>query len=118
MIQITILCSFQDAEAPVTDATVAPTQTQVYRDSPEVVLKCVHILTELLRPRDIEKLSPILRTLLDEFIIPNVAVNSNRIKQAALKAVGGCCLRDAKVAQKHMLLLLQVALVYSSKTLV
>jgi hypothetical protein len=55
------------------NVSVGPTATQVYRDDPLVVFKCLSIICELLRPRDIEKLSPVLRTLLDTFIDPAVA---------------------------------------------
>ena len=89
--------------------SVGPTQTLVYRDDPVVVLKCLTMISELLRPRDVEKLSPILRGLLDNFIDQSVASENEDIKKAALKALGCCCLRDAKAAKHHMVLLLHVS---------
>ena len=80
---------------------------QTYRDDPNVVLKCLVIISEFLRSKDI-LMSPILRTLLDEFVVPTVSSVSSHIRNAAVKAIGCLCLRDAKATKQHILLILQV----------
>ena len=54
-------------------------------------------------------MSPILRTLLDEFVVPAVSNVSLKIRDAAVKAIGCLSLRDAKAAKKHLLLVIQVS---------
>jgi hypothetical protein len=54
-------------------------------------------------------MSPILRTLLDEFVVPAVSNVSLKIRDAAVKAIGCLTLRDPKAARKHLLLVIQVS---------
>ena len=57
-------------------------------------------------------MSPILRTLLDEFVVPAVSNVSLKIRDAAVKAIGCLSLRDAKAARKHLLLVIQVTFLW------
>merc|ERR1719211_483843 len=50
-----------------------------------------------------------LQSLLDEFVVPSVQNVDFQIRNSAVKAMGGCCLRSLDAARRHLLLILQIA---------
>ena len=86
----------------------------INRDEPAIVLKCLVMLSELMRLPDITKLNATLQTLLDEFISPSVGSLDFEIRSAAVKAMGCFCLRSIQASRQHLLLILQVRKCYST----
>ena len=67
------------------------------------------MLSELMRCSDITSLNATLQTVMDEFIVISLNSLNNEIKNAALNACGSFCLRSLDSAQRHILLMVQMA---------
>ena len=77
-------------------------------DDPVLIQKCLEMIVQLLQDPKINRLNPILQTLLEEFILPSIQNLKAEIRMTAVKAMTLCCLRCPKRAKQQMLLLLQV----------
>ena len=81
-------------EAPPTEASyLAETQTQTQtptqiKETPEVILKCLMMLFELMQSSDITSLNATLQTILDEFVTKSISSVNVDIKTIALKTIG------------------------------
>ncbi|QQP35084.1 NonSMC condensin I complex_ subunit G putorius, partial [Caligus rogercresseyi] len=78
-------------------------------DDPILIHKCLEMIHCLLKDVHITALNPTLRTLLDEFILPNVKNINFAIRQSAVRALGLAGLRSLEDAKKYVVLLLRVA---------
>ena len=70
---------------PASTATQAPTPN---KETPEVILKCLIMLFELMQSSDITSLNATLQTILDEFVKTSVSSVNVEIKMTALKTMG------------------------------
>ena len=68
-----------------TPATQTPTQI---KETPEVILKCLMMLFELMQSSDITSLNATLQTILDEFVTKSISSVNVDIKTIALKTIG------------------------------
>lgn len=91
------------------EPSVGPSQTQSRHDDPSVTLKCLEILSELLKTNHVAKMTPTLQTLMDEFVVPSVASVIHQIRSAAVKTISCLCMRDVKAVRKNILLILQMS---------
>ena len=91
---------------------LAPPATQTQsKETPEVILKCLVMLFELMQSSDINSLNATLQTIHDEFVKAAVSSMNVEIKTAALKTIGAFCLRSLDLAKRQLLLFSQIALV-------
>ena len=81
----------------------------VKADDPLIVHKCLKMLGVMLESNDIKSTNATLQTLLDEFVVPSVQNVDCHIRNSAVKAMGGSCLRSLDAAKRHLLLILQIA---------
>ena len=78
-------------------------------DDPLIIHKSLKMLGVMLESNDIKSTNATLQTLLDEFVVPSVQNVDFQIRNSAVKAMGGCCLRSLDAAKRHLLLILQIA---------
>uniref|UniRef100_A0A0K2UZM0 NonSMC condensin I complex, subunit G [Mustela putorius furo] n=1 Tax=Lepeophtheirus salmonis TaxID=72036 RepID=A0A0K2UZM0_LEPSM len=78
-------------------------------DDPVLVHKCLEMVCCLMKDIKITSLNAILKTLLDEFIVPNIKNMNFPIRQSAVRALGLCALRSAEDAKKYIVLIMRVA---------
>ena len=81
----------------------------VRADDPLIIHKCLKMLGVMLESNDIKSTNATLQTLLDEFVVPSVQNVDCHIRNSAVKAMGGSCLRSLDAAKRHLLLILQIA---------
>ena len=81
----------------------------VKSDDPLMIHKCLKMLGVMLEWNDIKSTNATLQTLLDEFVVPSVQNVDCHIRNSAVKAMGGCCLRSLDASKRHLLLILQIA---------
>ena len=83
--------------------------TTVKGDDPMIIHKSLKMLGVMLESNDIKSTNATLQTLLDEFVVPSVQNVDFQIRNSAVKAMGGCCLRSLDASKCHLLLILQIA---------
>ena len=101
----------QPAQQP--DSQVAEVEelnpASIKLDDPLIIHKSLKMLSVMLESKDIKSTNATLQTLLDEFVIPSIQNVDCHIRNSAVKAMGGCCLRSLDAAKRHLLLTLQIA---------
>ncbi|TRY70433.1 hypothetical protein TCAL_09294 [Tigriopus californicus] len=105
------------ASRPVFVEEVCPTSVEPessedapkVEEDPLVVQKCLEILYHLLQDTKIKTLSPTLRTLFDEMVLPSLRNLEPEIRISAIRAMGVCCIRSLELAKRNLVLLFQVA---------
>jgi hypothetical protein len=74
--------------APIVPAATATQTPTPNKETPEVILKCLIMLFELMQSSDITSLNATLQTILDEFVKTSVSSVNVEIKMTALKTMG------------------------------
>ena len=74
--------------APIVPASTATQTPTPNKETPEVILKCLIMLFELMQSSDITSLNATLQTILDEFVKTSVSSVNVEIKMTALKTMG------------------------------
>ena len=74
--------------APIIPASTATQTPTPNKETPEVILKCLIMLFELMQSSDITSLNATLQTILDEFVKTSVSSVNVEIKMTALKTMG------------------------------
>ena len=102
--------SVATTEAKISETEAAQLdQSTVKADDPLIIHKCLKMLGVMLESNDIKSANATLQTLLDEFVVPSVQNIDCHIRNSAVKAMGGTCLRSLDAAKRHLLLILQIA---------
>lgn len=83
-------------------------EVRVEKNDPATVLKCLTIVSETLEVTELAKLTPVLQTLMEVLILPGVTSLEPAVRNAALRALGLCCLLSEDAAKANLLLFMQV----------
>ncbi|KAJ9595332.1 hypothetical protein L9F63_027283, partial [Diploptera punctata] len=67
--------------------------------------KCLTIIYEMMQSPSVTKLTPQLRSLLDNFILQYIEDGDTYIHSLAIRATGVCCLLDLQLAKQYMIML-------------
>ncbi|XP_064602516.1 condensin complex subunit 3-like [Liolophura sinensis] len=84
-------------------------EVRIERTDPETWLKCLNIVSELLENASIKGMSPVIQTIKDSLILPGIQNADPDVRNAAVKALGLCCLLNKETALQYLVLLLQAS---------
>ncbi len=87
-------------------------QTQEIREEkndPKTLLKCLTIAWEMLEFSSVTNLTPTLQSLIEALILPGIQNPEPVVRNAALHALGLCCLLNKDTARSHLLLFIQAS---------
>ncbi|XP_064455076.1 condensin complex subunit 3-like [Ornithodoros turicata] len=93
-------------ELPDTDDASCSTDSD-----PDVVLKCLTVIAEMLENTVFTSLPPILDTCIYEMILPRISMEDVAVRKQATRVLALCCILNKQVAVRHIRLLLEIALV-------
>nr|CAD7453642.1 unnamed protein product [Timema tahoe] len=89
----------EQAEVPSTQE-----QKRQERNDQATLSKCLNIVIEMMQSKCITSLTPQLRTLCQNFVLPCMQVEDNLVRPLAIKALGTMCLLNEELAKEHILL--------------
>lgn len=84
-------------------------EVRVQKNDALTILKCLTIICDLLVTVNVKSLSPALQTLMESQILPGMVNEESEVRNAAVKAIGLCCLIKKDIIVQHLPLLLQAA---------
>ncbi|KAG7458740.1 hypothetical protein MATL_G00223870 [Megalops atlanticus] len=80
------------------------------KNDPETLLKCLTMCSELLKHMSIKKgIGPTMSGILESLILPGIANAHPAVRNMAVVCLGTCALHSKDVANRHLVLLLQIA---------
>ncbi|XP_061100409.1 condensin complex subunit 3 isoform X1 [Conger conger] len=80
------------------------------KGDPETLLKCLTMCSELLKQMSIKKgISPTVNAILESLILPGIASAHPAVRNMAVICLGTCALHSTDLANRHLVLLLQIA---------
>ncbi|XP_005090481.1 condensin complex subunit 3 [Aplysia californica] len=82
-------------------------EVRTQRDDPLTMLKCITVVCELLTSPKIKTLTSTLQMLMEAQVLPGMTNEEAEVRNAAVKAIGLCCLIKKDVIMQHLPLLLQ-----------
>ncbi|XP_023654969.2 condensin complex subunit 3 isoform X1 [Paramormyrops kingsleyae] len=85
-------------------------EVRVEKNDPETLLKCLTMCAELLKQMSIKKgIGPTMNGILESLILPGIACASSAVRNMAVICLGTCALHSKDLANRHLVLLLQIA---------
>ncbi|XP_039607490.1 condensin complex subunit 3 isoform X1 [Polypterus senegalus] len=82
----------------------------IEKNDPETLLKCLTICSELLKQMSIDKgIGPTMNEIFNSLILPSIANAHPAVRNMAVICLGSCALQSKDLANRHLLLLLQIA---------
>ncbi|CAG5128202.1 unnamed protein product [Candidula unifasciata] len=84
-------------------------EVRIQKNDSVTILKCLTIICELLMNINVKTLSPSLQALMESQILPGMVNEESEVRNAAVKAIGLCCLIKKDIIMHHLALLLQAA---------
>lgn len=75
-------------------------QVVVKKTDVETTLKCLNIVRGVLISKHITTLSPVLKTLCDDFVIEQLTQRNDELRVKAFECYGLCCILDSVNASK------------------
>ncbi|KAJ8399327.1 hypothetical protein AAFF_G00413650 [Aldrovandia affinis] len=85
-------------------------EVRVEKNDPETLLKCLTMCAELLKQMSIRKgVGPTMNGILESLILPGVASAHPAVRNMAVVCLGTCALHSKDLANRHLVLLLQIA---------
>ncbi|BFZ07082.1 hypothetical protein BsWGS_10121 [Bradybaena similaris] len=84
-------------------------EVRVQKNDALTILKCLTIICDLLMTVNVKSLPPALQTLMESQILPGMVNEESEVRNAAVKAIGLCCLIKKEIIVQHLPLLLQAA---------
>ncbi|KAJ8247413.1 hypothetical protein GJAV_G00246110 [Gymnothorax javanicus] len=80
------------------------------KNDPETLLKCLTMCSELLKQMCIKKgIGPTVNEILESLILPGIASAHPAVRNMAVICLGTCALHSKDLANRHLVLLLQIA---------
>ncbi|XP_071089919.1 condensin complex subunit 3-like isoform X1 [Haliotis cracherodii] len=79
------------------------------KNDPFTILKCLTVISELLTQLPVKTLTPTLHMLLESQVLPGVQNAESDVRNAAVKALGLCCLLKEEVVMQYLPLLIEVS---------
>ena len=99
----------KDGYQEVLQRTQIPSvKTQEEKNDPATLMKCLTIAYEMLQSPNINKIDSTVRTLIDDVINPCIQNPDPGVRNIGIKTLGVCCLLDLEVAQRYLVLFLQI----------
>uniref|UniRef100_W5M685 Non-SMC condensin I complex, subunit G n=1 Tax=Lepisosteus oculatus TaxID=7918 RepID=W5M685_LEPOC len=85
-------------------------EVRVEKNDPETLLKCLTMCAEVLKQMSNDKgIGPTMSGLLESLILPGIANTHPAVRNMAVVCLGTCALHSKDLANRHLLLLLQIA---------
>ncbi|XP_048851704.1 condensin complex subunit 3 isoform X2 [Brienomyrus brachyistius] len=85
-------------------------EVRVEKNDPETLLKCLTMCAELLKQMSIKKgIGPTMNGILETLILPGIACAFPAVRNMAVICLGTCALHSKDLANRHLVLLLQIA---------
>ncbi|KAJ8339794.1 hypothetical protein SKAU_G00344270 [Synaphobranchus kaupii] len=85
-------------------------EVRVEKNDPETLLKCLTMCSELLKQMSIKKgIGPTMNAILESLILPGIANAHPAVRNMAVICLGTCALYSKDLANRHLVLLLQIA---------
>ncbi|XP_035272902.1 condensin complex subunit 3 isoform X2 [Anguilla anguilla] len=79
-------------------------------NDPETLLKCLTMCSELLKQMSIKKgIGPTMNAILESLVLPGIASAHPAVRNMAVICLGTCALHSKDLANRHLVLLLQIA---------
>ncbi|XP_013389850.1 condensin complex subunit 3-like [Lingula anatina] len=100
----------QTSKASLIDSMLPTTQeVREEKNDAATLLKCMTIAGELLQGLTIRELTPVLQTLIESLILPGFQNEDPAVRNAAVRALGLCCIISKEAARSHLVLFIQVS---------
>lgn len=103
----------------VTEATqpsVREKEVRVEKSDPETLLKCLTMCLELMKQMKINKgIRPAINALIESLVLPSIANPNTAVRNMAVMCLGTCALHSKDLANRHLVLLLQISQLDESK---
>uniref|UniRef100_A0AAY4AQQ2 Nuclear condensin complex subunit 3 C-terminal domain-containing protein n=1 Tax=Denticeps clupeoides TaxID=299321 RepID=A0AAY4AQQ2_9TELE len=85
-------------------------EVRVEKNDPETMLKCLTMCAELMKQMNIRKgISPTINGLIESLILPSIASPIPAVRNMAVLCLGTCALHSKDLANRHLVLLLQIS---------
>ncbi|XP_076150905.1 condensin complex subunit 3 isoform X1 [Alosa pseudoharengus] len=103
-------------KSSLSDSTAAWAQSVLYGENsfvqsdPETLLKCLTMCVELMKQMNIKKgIRPSINALIESLVLPGIANPNTAVRNMAVVCLGTCALHSKDLANRHLVLLLQIS---------
>ncbi|XP_062386691.1 condensin complex subunit 3 isoform X2 [Sardina pilchardus] len=85
-------------------------EVRVEKSDPETLLKCLTMCVELMKQMNIKKgIRPSINALIESLVLPGIANPNTAVRNMAVVCLGTCALHSKDLANRHLVLLLQIS---------